>query len=430
MSAKWEKIENNVGVLEVEVDAGEVGKALDRAFKKVVKNVTVPGFRKGKVPRKIFETRFGVESLYNDALDILLPSAYARAVVETQIEPVDRPEVDIVQLEAGKPLLFKAKVTVKPEVTLGEYKNLEVPAKEFTVTDDDLNEEMERIRASHAEIVPVEDGEVQKGDTVIIDFKGFVDGEEFEGGEADNYQLEIGSGTFIPGFEDQLIGLKNGEEREIEVTFPEEYHVKSLAGKLAKFQVKLHDIKRKNLPELDDEFAKDISDFDTLEELRADTRKKLEDRAKHAEEHYIQDSVVEQAVNNASVEIPDVMIENEIDMQVKQFENRLQMQGIPLDVYLQFTGATVESIRDEFRDAASNRVRTSLVLEAIAKAENLEATEDEINAELQKIAEGANMQVEQVRNILQSRDPELFELKNEIRTRKTVNFLVENRKTA
>jgi trigger factor len=430
MSAKWEKIENHVGVLEVEVDAQEVNQALDRAFKKVVKNVTVPGFRKGKVPRKIFEARFGVEALYNDALDILLPSAYTRAVIETQIEPVDRPEVDIVQMEAGKPLIFKAKVTVKPEVTLGDYKNLEVPEKDFSVSDEDVNEEMERIRASHAEIVPIEDGEVQSGDLVLIDFKGFVDGEAFEGGEAENYQLEIGSGTFIPGFEEQLIGMKKDEEREIEVTFPEEYHVKHLAGKAAKFQIKLHDIKRKKLPELDDEFAKDISDFDTLEELRADTRKRLEEQAEHDKTHYMQDTVVDLAVQNATVDIPGVMIENEIDAQVKQFENRLQIQGIPFDAYLQFTGATKESIREEFRAAAEKRVRTSLVLEAIAKAEGIEATDEDVQAELQKIADSAKMEVDRVHAILQSRDPNLLELKEDIRIRKTVDFLVQNRKTA
>ncbi|UOF90192.1 trigger factor [Fodinisporobacter ferrooxydans] len=428
MSAKWEKIEKNIGILEVEVEADEVSKALDRAFKKVVKTVTVPGFRKGKVPRKIFESRFGVESLYNDALDIILPTAYTQAVVEAEIQPVDRPEVDVVQFEAGKPLLFKAKVTVKPEVELGEYKNLEIEEKDFAVTDEDLQEEMQRIRASHAEIVPVEDGVVASGDTVIIDFKGFVDGEEFEGGEAENYQLEIGSGTFIPGFEDQLIGMKKDEEKEIGVTFPEEYHVKHLAGQPAKFQVKLHDIKRKNLPELDDEFAKDISDFETLAELEADTRKRLEEQAEHGKKHYIEDSVVELAVKHASVEIPNAMIEAEIDQEVVQFENRLKSQGIPLEMYLEFTGATKESLRSEFKDSAENRVRTSLVLEAIAKAESLEASDEEIQKQLEEIAKSANMEVERVRMILQSNDPSLSAIRQDIVMRKTIDFLVENRK--
>jgi trigger factor len=428
MTVKWEKIENNVGVLEVEVDADKVSSALDQAFKKVVKTVTVPGFRKGKVPRFIFESRFGVEVLYNDALDILLPEAYTSAVKETQIEPVDRPEIDIIQMEKGKPLLFKAKVTVKPEVKLGAYKGVEVPNKEFPVTAEDVEKELAELQKSHAEIIVLEDGEVQSGDLAIIDFEGFVDGEAFEGGQAEGYQLEIGSGTFIPGFEDQLIGMKKGEEKEIKVTFPEEYHVTSLAGKEAVFKIKLHEIKRKQLPVLDDEFAKDISEFETLDELKADLENKIKERAEHEKKHYIEETVIDEAVKNAEIDLPPVMIENEIDSMMADFKQRLQFQGIPYEMYLQFTGTTEEKMREEMRDNAEKRVRTSLVLEAIAAAENIEPTEEEVDEEIKKIAESAKMEEDRVRQLLQARDPNFLGLKNELKIRKTVQFLVDQSK--
>lgn len=430
MTAKWEKIENNVGVLEVEVDADKVSNALDQAFKKVVKTVNVPGFRKGKVPRFIFESRFGVEVLYNDALDILLPEAYANAVQDAQIVPVDRPEIDVVQMEKGKPLVFKAKVTVKPEVKLGEYKGLEVPQKDFPVTEEDIKNELESLRKSHAEIVVVEDGEVQSGDLVILDFDGYVDGEQFEGGQAEGYQLEIGSGTFIPGFEEQLIGMKKGEEKEINVTFPEQYHVSSLAGKEALFKIKLHEIKRKQLPDLDDEFAKDISEFETLDELKVDLENKLKERAEHDRKHYVEETVVEKAVQNAEIDLPSVMIENEIDSLMQDFKQRLQYQGIPFDAYLQFTGATEEGLRGDMKENAEQRVRSSLVLEAIAAAEKIEASEEDIREEIKKIAESAKMEEDRVRQLLQARDPNFDGMKSDIVARKTVQFLVEQSKTA
>src|SRR5690606_35721805 len=286
MKASWEKTENNQGVLTVEVDGETVEKALNQAFRKVVKRVTVPGFRKGKVPRAIFERRFGVEVLYEDALDILLPDAYASAVKETGIEPVDRPEIEIEQMEKGKPLIFKATVTVKPEVKLGEYKGLEVPKKDFEVKPEDVDAELEAMRKRQGQLEAVEDGTVEKGDRVIIDFEGTIDGKPFEGGKADGFSLEVGSGRMIPGFEDQLIGMKPGEEKTITVTFPEDYHVKELSGKEASFRIKLHEIKRLRLPELDDEFAQDVSEFDTLEELKKDIENKLKERAKREEEEY------------------------------------------------------------------------------------------------------------------------------------------------
>ncbi|MDQ0188281.1 trigger factor [Alicyclobacillus cycloheptanicus] len=428
MTVKWEKTSANVGVLEVEVERDEFAEALDVAFKKIVKRVSVPGFRKGKVPRKIFESRFGVESLYQDAVDYLLPRAYEKAVEESGIDPVAQPSVDVVQVEAGKPFIFKATVTVRPEVQLGEYKGIEIQDKPFEVTDEAVSEEIDRIRESHAEINPVEDGEVEKGDTVSIDFQGTIDGEPFEGGEAENFQLEVGSGMFVAGFEDQLIGMKPGEERDIVVTFPEDYHVKSLASKEASFHVVLHDIKRKSVRELNDEFVQEISEFQTVDEFVADVRKQLEHRAKHDHERYLEDQAVEQAVKNATVEIPDVMIEHEIDHRVSDFAQQLQMQQIPLDEYLEFTGMTQQELRDRFREAAEQAVRTTLVLDAIAKAENLEASDEEVEAELQKIAESAGMPTDRIRQMLGLRDPNLEGFKSDIRTKKTVSFLVEHGK--
>lgn len=428
MTVKWEKTAANVGVLEVEVGSDRFADALDVAFKKVVKQVAVPGFRKGKVPRKIFENRFGVESLYQDAIDYLLPQAYTEAVDEAGITPVDRPEVDVVQVEAGKPFVFKATVTVKPEVELGEYKGLEISDKSVDVEQSDVDEEVERIRASHAEIDVVEDGEVQTGDSVSIDFLGTIDGEAFEGGEAENYQLDIGSGTFITGFEDQLIGMKPGEERDIHVTFPEDYHVKTLAGREAQFHVTLHDIKRKSLRELTDEFVQEISEFQTVDEFVEDVKKQLQSRKEHDREHYLQDQAVEAAVNAATVEIPAAMVEHEIDHQVQNFAQQLQMQQIPLDAYIEFTGMTEAELREQFRESAERNVLSALVLETIAKAEGLEPSEEDVTAELQKIAEQAGLEQERVRQMLEMRDPGLESLRSELSTRKTVSFLVEHSK--
>lgn len=429
MKASWEKTENNQGVLTVEVDEETVEKALDQAFRKVVKKVTVPGFRKGKVPRAIFERRFGVEALYEDALDILLPEAYASAVKETGIEPVDRPDIDIEQMEKGKSLIFKATVTVKPEVKLGEYKGLEVPKKDFEVKPEDVEAELEAMRQRQGQLEAVEDGAVEKGDRVIIDFEGFIDGEPFEGGKADGYALEVGSGRMIPGFEDQLIGMKPGEEKTINVTFPEDYHAKELAGKEASFRIKLHEIKRLRLPELDDEFAQDVSEFDTLEELKKDIENKLKEKAKQAEEEYRRNKLVEMAAANAEIDLPPVMVEHEIDHMLEHFEQNLRFQGMTLDMYKQFTGRDDKAIRDEFREEAERKVRADLVLEAIAKEEKLEVTEEEIDEELEKLAKFLNRPKDEVRRNLEERDG-LEGIKNQLLTRKAVDLLVSNSKNA
>ncbi|RBW71566.1 trigger factor [Bacillus taeanensis] len=430
MTAKWEKLEGNQGVLTVEVEANEVNNALDEAFKKVVKKVSVPGFRKGRIPRPIFEKRFGVEALYQDALDILLPKAYSEAVEEANIEPVDRPEVDVEQMEKGQTLIFKATVTVKPEVTLGEYKGLEVEEADTAVTDEDVEAELKSLQEKQAELVVVEAGQVENGDTVVIDFEGFVDGEAFEGGKAENYSLEVGSGSFIPGFEEQLVGLEAGTEKDVEVSFPEEYHAEELAGKPATFKVKVHDIKRKELPELDDEFAKDVNEeVETLDELKAKLREKLEADKKHAAEHQKQDTVVEKATENAEIDLPEVMVTNEQDRMIQEFEQRLQGQGMNLDLYYQFSGQDETALREQMKEDAEKRVRTNLTLEAIAAAENIEAGEEEVEKELEKMAEMYNMEVAQIKQMLQLQGG-TDALKQDLKIRKAVEFLVENSKVA
>lgn len=428
MAVKWEKTEANVGVLEVEVDSEKFNDALDWAFRKVVKRVAVPGFRKGKVPRRLFEQRFGIESLYEEAVDYLLPQAYDSAVQESGIFPVDRPDVSVVQIEKGKPFIFKATVTVKPEVELGEYKGLEVQDKAFTPEDNALDEEIETIRRAHAEINVLEEGEVQKGDTVNIDFVGTVNGEPFEGGEAENYQLEIGSGLFVKGFEEQLEGMKPGEKRQVTITFPEDYHVKSLANQDATFQVKLHDIKRKVLREMTDEFVQEISEFQTVDEFVADVRKQLETRLENEHKAYLEQQVLEKVLENAKVDIPHAMIHHEVDRQISNFAQQLRMQQIDFDEYLEFTGMTKDELSERFHEPAEKTVRSELVLEAIAKSENLDASEEDIESELQQFAEQTNLELDRVRQLMSMRDPGLMGLRHDIQNRKTVAFLVEHSK--
>src|SRR3954451_3663078 len=424
MSAKFEKLEGNQGVLTVEVDAETVSTSLDSAFKKVVKQINVPGFRKGKMPRPLFEKRFGVESLYQDAIDLMLPEAYTTAIEETGIEPVDRPEIDVEQMEKGKTFIFTAKVTLKPEVKLGNYKGLEVETFETSVTDEDVDNEIKSLQEKQAELVVKEDGKAENGDTVVMDFEGFVNDEAFEGGKAENYSLELGSGQFIPGFEEKLLGLATGESKDVEVSFPEEYHAAELAGKPAVFIVRLHEIKGKALPELDDEFAKDVDDeVETLDALKEKIKSRLEHDKKHEEEHYLQNTVVEKATANAEVEIPSVMIDNEVDRMLQEFEQRLQMQGMNLELYFQFSGQNEEALRGQMKEEAEQRVRGNLTLEAIVKAENIEVSDEEVNAELQKMADAYNMTVENIQADLGNLDG----LKSDIQVRNAVQFLVENR---
>lgn len=425
MSAKWEKLEGNEGVLTVEVDAETVNKGLDEAFKKVVQKVNVPGFRKGKMPRGMFEQRFGVESLFQDALDIILPEAYASAIVETGIEPVDRPEIDVQDMAKNQPLVFTAKVTVKPEVKLGDYKGLEVERLDATVTDEDVEAELKTLQERQAELVVKESGAVENGDTVVMDFEGFVNGEAFEGGKAENYSLEIGSGQFIPDFEDQLVGLEAGVEKDVEVTFPEEYHAENLAGQPAVFKVTVHEIKTKELPALDDEFAKDADEeVESLDQLKAKTKERLETTKKQDAENHLKDTLVEKATENAEVEVPEAMINTEVDRMVREFEQRLQMQGMNLELYFQFSGQDEEALRGQMKEDAAKRVKMNLTLEAIAVAENIEVSEEEANEELEKMSAMYNMPVEQIKQALGS----IEGLKEDLKIRKAIDLLVENSK--
>lgn len=424
MSVKWEKQEGNEGVLTVEVDADTFNKALDDAFKKVVKQVSIPGFRKGKVPRALFEKRFGVEALYQDALDIMLPVEYPKAVEEAGIEPVDRPEIDVEKIEKGESLVFTAKVTVKPEVKLGEYKGLGIEKDDTAVTDEDVQNELKSLQERQAELVVKEGGKVEEGDTVVLDFEGFVDGEAFEGGKAENYSLEVGSGSFIPGFEDQLVGLEAGAEKDVEVTFPEEYHAEDLAGKPAVFKVKIHEIKAKELPELDDEFAKDVDEeVETLAELTEKTKKRLEEAKENEADAKLREELVTKAAENAEIDIPQAMIDTELDRMMKEFEQRLQMQGMNLELYFQFSGQDETALKEQMKEDAEKRVKSNLTLEAIAKAEDLQVTDEEVEEELSKMAEAYNMPVENIKQAIGSTEG----MKEDLKVRKAIDFLVENR---
>ncbi|MBM7660633.1 trigger factor [Bacillus mesophilus] len=425
MSVKWEKLEGNEGVLTVEVDADTVNKGLDAAFKKVVTKVNVPGFRKGKIPRGMFESRFGVESLYQDALDILLPDAYENAVKEAGIDPVDRPEIDIEKIEKGQNLIFTAKVTVKPEVQLGDYKNLEVESIDTNVTDEDVENELKQLQERQAELVVKEEGTVEDGDTAVIDFEGFVDGVAFEGGKGENYSLAIGSGSFIPGFEEQLIGLPAGGEKDVEVTFPEEYHSEELAGKPATFKVKVHEIKAKELPVLDDEFAKDVDEeVESLDALKAKTKARLEESRKQEAENTVRNSLVDKATENATIDLPAAMVKVEQDRMIREFEQRLQSQGMNLELYFQFSGTDEAALREQMSEDAEKRVRMNLTLEAIANAENIEVSDEELNEEIENMATMYQTTAENIKNMLGNVDL----LKEDIKIRKAIDFLVDNSK--
>ncbi|AHL72322.1 MULTISPECIES: trigger factor [Bacillus] len=424
MSVKWEKQEGNEGVLTVEVDAETFNKALDDAFKKVVKQVSIPGFRKGKVPRGLFEQRFGVESLYQDALDILLPVEYPKAIDEAGIEPVDRPEIDVEKIEKGESLIFTAKVTVKPEVKLGDYKGLNVEKDDTSVSDEDVQEELKAMQNRQAELVVKEEGAIENGDTVVLDFEGFVDGEAFEGGKAENYSLEVGSGSFIPGFEEQLVGLEAGAEKDVEVTFPEEYHAEDLAGKPAVFKVKIHEIKAKELPTLDDEFAKDVDEeVETIAELTEKTKKRLEEAKENEAEGKLREELVAKASENAEVDVPQAMVDTELDRMMKEFEQRLQMQGMNLELYFQFSGQDEDALKEQMKEDAAKRVKSNLTLEAIAAAEDLQVSDEEVEEELSKMAEAYNMPVENIKQAIGSTEA----MKEDLKVRKAIDFLVENR---
>ncbi len=382
MSLQVEKLEKNMAKLTVEVAAEEVEAALQNAYLKNRKQISVPGFRKGKVPRQMIEKMYGPEVFYDDAANALIQKAYPQAADECELEIVSRPTVDIVQLEKGKSFIFTAEVAVKPEVTLGQYKGIEVEKADTAATDEEVNAEIDKEREANSRTISVEDRAVQDGDMTVIDFEGFVDGEAFEGGKGTDYPLTIGSGAFIPGFEEKLVGAEIGKEVEVDVTFPEEYHAKELAGKPAVFKCTVKEIKVKELPELDDDFAQDVSDFDTLEEYKADVRKKVEEKKAADAKAKKEDAVIEKIIEGAAMEIPDAMVETQAERMVDEFAQRLQMQGLTMEQYLQFTGGNVQALVEQSKPQALKRIQSRLVLEAVVAAENLTASDEELDAEL------------------------------------------------
>ena len=403
MSVKWEKEEGtNNGKLTFEIEPAKIKEGLDTAFNRVKKTLNVPGFRKGKVPRQIFNKMFGEESLYQDALNAVLPEAYANAVAESNIKPVAQPEIDVESMEKDSTWVLTAKVTVEPEVKLGQYKDLEVKARSTEVTDEEVDAEIKKLQEQQAELVLKEDQPAAEGDTVVIDFEGKVDGVAFDGGKGENYSLELGSNTFIPGFEDQLVGHKAGETVEVNGTFPEEYHAEDLKGKDAVFETTIHEVKTKELPELDDEFAKDVDEeVDTLVELKAKTRERLEAQKQNAAKEAIQEEVIDKAVENAEIgEIPGAMIEEDVHRQMDQYLAGLQQQGISADMYYKLTGSSEEDLHKQFESGAQKRVKTNLVLEAIVAAEDIKASEEEINAEIKELAAQYGMEEAAVRSAL------------------------------
>lgn len=427
MSAKWERDSDaSKGTLTFDIDVDTIKKGIDEAFVETRKKITVPGFRKGRVPRQIFNQMYGEESLYQDALNKVLPDAYSAAVKETGIKPVDQPSIDIKSMEKGQPWTLTAEVAVEPEVKLGDYKGMEVPEQDTTVSDADVDSEIEKKRQQQAELVlKDEDQAAANGDTVVIDYEGSVDGEKFDGGSANNYSLELDSGSFIPGFEDQLVGHKSGDDVDVKVTFPEDYHAKELAGKDALFKVKVHEIKEKQLPELDDDFAKDVDeDVDTLDELKDKTRKQLQEQKDNQAKGAIEDAAIEKAVANAEIEdIPQAMLDEDTNRQMQQYLAGMQQQGISPQMYFQITGTKEDDLKKQFANDAAQRVKTNLVLEAIVDDAKLEASEDEIKDEIKDLAKQYGMEEDAVEKAL-SKDM----LSHDIKIKKAVDLVADSAK--
>lgn len=420
-----EKLDNNKVKLTIHVGQDSFEEGMQKSYLKNRKSISIPGFRKGKVPRKVMEQYFGESILYEDAINEVFPPAYDQAVKETGIEPVDRPELDIVQIGSGQDFIFTAEVTVKPEVELGQYKGLEVDRVEYIVTDEEVEERIKQTLEQNARWVSVEDRPVKTGDRVILDYSGSIDGELFEGGTAEKQNLEIGSGHFIPGFEEQMVGMELGEEKDLKVTFPEEYHAEELKGKEATFHVKLHEIKEKELPDLDDEFAKDVSEFDTLDEYRADIKQKLEKNAEERSNTELKNNLIDLAVNNAKVDIPDVMVDFELDNMLRDIDNQLRYNGLNIESYLKIANTSIDDFRAQYKDDAYNRVKTQLVIEAIGKAENIEVSEEDYEKQYELLAKQYNQEVETIKKSLQGG---LEHLENSIIAEKTIELLVDEAK--
>lgn len=424
MNSKLEKIENNVATLEISVSPEKLEEGIMKSYLKNVKKFNIAGFRKGKAPRKIIERHYGEAVFYEDAINIVCPDAYDEAVKEHNLDPVDRPDIDIVEIEGGKGMIFKAVVTVKPEVVLGQYKGIEAEKKEYNVTDEDVNKEIDVMREKNARLVEVTDRPVKNGDIAIIDYKGFVDDKQFEGGTSENHNLEIGGGQFIPGFEEQLIGAELGKEVDVNVKFPDEYHSEELKGKSALFKVTVKEIKEKQLVDLDDEFAKDVSEFDTLEGLKADIRNKREEEAKRLEKQQYEDEVINKVVENATVDIPEVMVDAQVNIMLRDFDYQLRYQGLNLEAYLKYMNMDIDKLKESYKEVAKGRVKSQLVLEKVAETEGVSATDEDLDAEIEKTAKHYQQDLEKFKKTL--KEDEISYIKDGVIVQKTIDFLVEN----
>ena len=428
MSLQVEKMEKNMAKLTIEVSAEDLDKAMEGAYKKAKNRISIPGFRKGKAPRKMIEKMYGKGVFLEDAVNALLPEHYGKAVEECDLEIVSQPKIDVVQMEPGKDFIFTAEVAVKPEVTLGEYKGLEVPKTEISVTDEEIDAEVMKEQEKNSRTITVEDRAAQKDDIVTIDFEGFTDGVAFEGGKGSDYPLTIGSNTFIPGFEDQLIGANTGDHVEVKVTFPEEYQAKDLAGKEAVFQCDVKKIEAKELPELDDDFAKDVSEFDTLAEYKENVKKELTEKKESEAKTAKENAVIDKVIENAQMDIPEAMIDTQCRQMMDDFGRRMQSQGLSMEQYFQFTGQSMDKMMEDMKPQALKRIQTRLVLEKVVEAEKIEASEDEINEEIGKMAEMYKMEADKVRELLGEQG--LKQMKEDLAVQKAVTLLVDAAKEA
>lgn len=426
MKVTVENGENQQVTLTIEVEAAEVNKAVEQACKRLANRVSIPGFRKGKAPRMIVERHVGKDAVLQEAFDIVAPKALSKAFDEQKIDPVTRPSVDIETLEEGKDLVFKATFTPRPEVKLGDYKGLNVPKNEVNITDEDVEKQLKTFQDRQGKLVDAPEGaEVKDGDFTTLDFKGFVDGEAFDGGEGKDYPLQIGSNSFIPGFEDQLVGAKIGEERDVNVKFPEEYHAKELAGKDATFKCTIRSIKTKELPAIDDELAKKVSKFETLDELKADIRKNLEENAERTAENDQKSAAIEMATNNITVDIPAVMIDNRVTAMIQEMAMRLEQQGMKLEQYLQYAGTDIAKLREQYRETAEKNVKTDLMLEEVAKAEDIKVEAKDLDEEVAAMAAAYGATPQQVQKIIKEQG-RIGDLAASVLRKKTAQFIIDN----
>ena len=423
MSLQVEKMEKNMAKLTIEVAAEDLEKAMQNAYQKAKGRISIPGFRKGKAPRKMIEQMYGKGVFLEDAVNALIPEHYSKALAECELEIVSQPTIDITQAEPGKALIFTAEVAVKPEVTLGDYKGVEVPKTEITVTDEDVEAELKKEQEKNSRTISVEDRAAQLNDIVTIDFEGSVDGVPFDGGQATEYPLTLGSNTFIPGFEEQLVGAKVGDDVDVKVTFPEEYQAKELAGKEAIFKCAVKKIEAKELPELDDDFAKDVSEFDTLAEYKEHVKTNLEDKKANEAKRAKEDAAVDKAIENAQMDIPEAMLQTQCRQMLDDFSRRMQSQGLSMDQYFQFTGMTAEKMMEDMKPQALKRIQTRLVLEKVAEVENIQPTEEEVNEEISKMAEAYKMEADKLKELLGER--ELEQMKKDMAVQKAVTVIAD-----